>query len=199
MSYKWSKGNPRTSHIVDSAQFNEGHDNYKGALNGNLNRDNLPAGCISRTNLANNWAHKVSVTSFTSGGGYTTAGWGFGGATYDELPAGWNPLANTTMEFKEGMLHIELGGIISIYKDWDHLGAKMVDFKITYNGMDVCFSPQYSQSIMPVYAVADTVVAEGSADIRIFYRITPARGEDLENKPWFYFTGGSLLLINRYR
>ena len=97
------------------------------------------------------------------------------------------------------MLHIELSGFYSIHKDYDNYGAKIAELKITYNGMDICLSPHYCQSVGPVYIVTDTVCAEGAADIKVYWRLTPAKGEDPIDLPWCYFAGGSMLLINRYR
>tara|TARA_Y100001973_G_C5129844_1_gene297138 strand:+ start:420 stop:1031 length:612 start_codon:yes stop_codon:yes gene_type:complete len=203
MSYKWSKGEPLTSNITDATMFNEAHDNYKGALNGNLNRDNIPQQSVNRAELKNNAAHAVSLTYFNMTDGayqaYPTSSTGFRGFTYKQYQSGWQPLTSVSGTLKEGILHIELSGIISIYKDFDNYGCKIADLKVTYNGMDVCISPQYSQSIMPVHAVADVACAEGAADIRVFWRLTPPYSKDEWFRPWIYFTGGSLLLINRYR
>ena len=200
MSYKWAKGEPLAANITDATGFNETHDNYKGALNGNLNRDNIPQQSVNRAELKNNAAHAVSLTYFNmASGGYTTVGQGFRGFTYEQYEGGWYEIGSVTGTLKEGMLHIELSGFVSIHKDYDNYGAKIADFKVTYNGMEVCLSPQYCQSIMPVYAVSDTVCAEGTATLKVYWRVTPPNGEDAYDLPWLYFAGGSLLLINRYR
>ena len=64
MSFKWTPTQARTSNIVDSSQFNESYRAYKGALNGSLDRSNLPNASIDRTRLANNFAHKIDVSNF---------------------------------------------------------------------------------------------------------------------------------------
>ena len=200
MSFKWTPTQARTSNIVDSSQFNESYRAYKGALNGSLDRSNLPNASIDRTRLANNFAHKIDVSNFNdTAGGYVTAGVGFRGFNYGQYQSGWQPLHSRSVTCKEGLLHIEVSGFVSVYKGGDYNNTRIAEFKVTCNGLDVAFSPEYGQNIMPIYIVADFPVSEGSNEIRLYRRLTPAEDTDPKNKPWVFSAGGSLLLINRYR
>ena len=207
MSFKWTPTQARTSNIVDSSQFNESYRAYKGALNGSLDRSNLPHASIDRTRLANNFAHKVNVSNFNdTAGGYNVAGVGFRGFNYEQYQSGWQFLHSQSLTCKEGMLHIEMSAFVSVYKIDLSLPATPAIFKdtvaqfmITYNGMNICLSPEYGQPIMPVYMVAAIPCSEGNNDVRIYRRLTPAADYDDKNKPWVFTAGGSLLLINRYR
>lgn len=200
MSFKWTPAQPRSANIVDSTQVNDSYTTYKGALNGSLDRTNLPHASIGRTQLANNFAHKVSVSNFgDTAGGYVTAGLGFRGYTYKQYQSGWSPIHSQSIDCKEGMLHIEVSGIAAVYKGRDYYTCKIANFKITVNGLDVAFSADYGQNIMPIYMVADIPCAEGANEVRLYRRLTPADTLDPKDKPWIFTDGGSLLLINRYR
>ena len=212
MTLKWSEGEPRSNNIVDAGQINKAYDSYKGAFNGALNRDNIPANSISAQHTKDGAFHQCTlVTPITMDQG--TDPWENAG---DELgPNGWKPSSyqggwykahSSSLNVKEGMLHVELMGyccynmVNTMRSTSEQRGSTYGgEFRIHVNGVEVVRSPLYTYIIHPVHVVADIPIAGGNKTVEVFWRqdvTPPQQGMDT----WtFYFAGMQLFIMNRFR
>ena len=209
MTFKWTERQPIAGNIVNADSVNESYDSYKGALNGNLGRDNLPHDVVDHRHLKPAAAYQTAVYDFSMADGdhvNTPTVLGPQGWTRDKFQAGWYEATSQTVSLKEGMLHIEVMGVC-FYNNFDSTvvsGAQYgrvfaARFKVHVNGVEVLVSPDYSHIIQPVHIVADVPVAGGSTQVDVFWTISPLRGAYASDRCEFYFGSMQLFLMNRYR
>jgi hypothetical protein len=224
MSYKWTEGEPRSANIDDGEEFNRGYEQYKGTLNGNLNRDNISHRSVDFARTKDNAFHKVggffaSAASswFLEGGEFVNnTTWPeasspsntptFPGWTRKQYGGGWEHTKRVTLSgVKEGMLKVELHGWVQSSHILDNFKETGVEFKIAINGVDVVQTPIYYQHVCPIHAFVDVPVATGSVDADVYWRAETIgsnnlwANHDTSGAEFIYFSGMTILLINRYR
>ena len=205
MSYRWTEGHLRDANIVDEDEFNREYNNYKGMVNGGLDRDNLPANSVGEDHLR---AGAFLIYDLSSPNdlmvqdlGSTTSSSPL--ITFNEVTSGWvhNSTQKTSVTTQEGMLHID-------FCCWFNLeqkspgrtpGNRWVQMGILLNNNFIAKTNKiwsYAGNVNMSIAVP---VASGPQQIHIAWRAqSPETGAGGTVKS-FAYNGGQMLLINRYR
>ena len=221
MSFKWTEAHLRSQNIVDSGEFDTGYNALKGAINGGLDRENLQNVSITDAQLAPD-----AFLSYATKEGIRAqlplereeAGQGnfIYGKTYNVYGGGWvtNTAQKLTKRFTEGMLHLE-------FNAWYYLnnasqdssatgGSKILSgrwcrFALSVDNVVVCESHELWQNIGTVHLVTDVPITTGTHEISVSWAL-PGYDDgygtvypQMKNEPLFYYDGGTILAINRYR
>lgn len=220
MSFKWTEGDHRPGNIVDADEFNTSFNNTKGEINGGLDRENLPNGSVSNEELdstalvkyvvvSNIRAQDTSVLDLHWGdtaGGPNAFQQDYHAISYNTYAGGWktNPAYSIGVSgpelFQEGMLHIEFNCWYWLRNHFANGGFQIWgQFQILVDGTPVVTGDRQYQNVGQVHLVADVPISTGSHSIQVRWRITPWPGSGSMDDPVFYYDGGQLTAINRYR
>jgi hypothetical protein len=228
MAFKWTEGQHRSGNILDADEFNTSFNAFKGEINGGLDRENLPNASVSNDELAPNAFVKYAVQTgirLQGTGVYTARFLNNAGANIDQTfrainyntyAGGWrtNEAQKINKLFQEGMLHIEYNGW---YWLRNHLATANVgrstdflqiwcQFELTLDGNPVATSGYHYQNVGQMHLVADVPISTGKHEIALRWRISPNEDPNLVvtptvalSRPIFYYDGGQITVVNRYR
>jgi hypothetical protein len=231
MAFKWTEGEHRSGNIVDADEFNTSFNAFKGEINGGLDRENLPNGCISNEELASNAMVKYAVKPgiklqdevaaradwLDNSGGDNHHAF-FKCTNYNNYSGGWktNNAQKINTLFQEGMLHIEYNGWYWLRNHvatpnansrHDHLQI-WCQFELVVDGNAVVTSGRHYQNVGQVHLVVDVPISTGNHEIAIRWRFSanPDANQTITmaptailSRPIFYYDGGQITVINRYR
>ncbi|RMG57357.1 MAG: hypothetical protein D6722_25120 [Bacteroidetes bacterium] len=185
-------------------EFNNQFNAMVQTLNGSLDRENLPTSCIGRGELATRAAWRGSITDglMLDSSYYDSLTSGYEGVDYDLYHGGWVTHSTApSMACKEGMLHVE-------FNCWAwHESSSVVGsadmyfrFQLVIPGLGVIAqSDKIYTHMTSVFLVSDIPVTQGSHSVQIQWLCpSPDSGASLTQR-FFWWEGGSLLMINRYR
>lgn len=214
MPFKWTDAQTRQANIVDTETFDKAYNPVKGVINGGLDRDNLPNGSIGPSHLSPKAFVKYALrqdillqnssvlsTPISTGGqqDYVAIG-------YNAYAGGWrtNTAQPLTSSFKEGMLHIEFNcwywlsnaGVLNLGSQ--NRFEATVEFRVLLDGSPVIQSGKFWKNIGQVHLVTEIPVPTGDHTLEIAWQMTSRNGRPLTDA-MFYYDGGALLTINRYR
>jgi len=231
MAFKWTEGEHRSGNILDVEEFNTSFNAFKGEINGGLDRENLPNGCISNEELSPKALVKYSVKSgmrmqdvveaqaeWRDNSGANPEFEDFICTNYNNYSGGWktNNAQKLTSLYQEGMLHIEYNGwywLINHIADdaTNRTGETLAgwcQFQIVLDGNPIITGGRSYQNVGQIHLVVDVPIATGNHDILLRWRFmpnpdpsmatVPTSGNDLA-RPIFYYDGGQITVINRYR
>ncbi len=222
MAFKWTEGDHVTSNIVDATEQNASFNNLKGEMNGGLDRENLPNGAFTSATFHQKAFQKYALVPNVrlQNSQILTAHWESEPAGPNETQAiraishntyggGWrtNGAHFIETEFEEGMLHLEFNCWYWVYNstaDGDFL--KTAQFQILLDGSSVVRSGALFQNVGQAHLVADIPISKGSHKIELqwrtsaFYDVSVGSANPVViGDPVFYYDGGQLLALNRYR
>jgi hypothetical protein len=212
MAYKWTEGDARSGNILDVDEFNSSFNNVKGEINGGLDRENLPNNSIGDAALAPNAFIKYAVVpniklqgdetkslTWAGGAGATV---NYKAISYNSYSGGWrtNSAQSVNDIFQEGMLHLE-------FNCWYYLNNHAsggdwqlwCQFQILVDGSPVVTADRQYQNVGQVHIAADVPVSTGKHLIQIRWRVSAMLGGMPIDNAIFYYDGGQLLVLNRYR
>lgn len=215
MAFKWTEGDHVTSNIVDATEQNASFNNLKGEMNGGLDRENLPNSSVSNDELhqsafvkyavaANMRAQATSVLDLhwgDSAAGPNTFQQEYIAIDFNTYTGGWrtNPAYSIESLFQEGMLHLEFN---CWYWLSNHLANGTIQgwcqFQIVVDGTPVVSGDKQYQNVGQSHLVVDIPISTGQHKVELRWRIKPWNGRDMTD-PIFYYDGGQLLALNRYR
>lgn len=225
MAFKWTEGDHVTSNIVDATEQNASFNNLKGEMNGGLDRENLPNESVSNDELHQSAFVKYAVRTGVRAQNTTTsdATWTDGvtpiaqkvrAINYNRYSGGWRTNTANTVQtlFQEGMLHIEfncwywLRNHFATQSFATRNGSKPIwaQFQVLVDGTPVCTTGMLWQNVGQVHAVADVPISTGQHEVSIRWRTAAWPGEapsgaPVKASPVFYYDGGQITVINRYR
>lgn len=220
MAFKWTEGDHVTSNILDVDKFNTSFNAFKGEINGGLDRENLPNGSISNEELAPNAMVKYVVVPNIRAQDTTTANLSWdnnaGGTvltqqiqaiTHNTYSGSWktNPAYNINTLFQEGMLHLEFNcWYWSFNSPAGGAFLRTVQFQVLLDGAVVIRSGMHLQNVGQVHLVTDVPISTGNHKIELRWRCSAFTSTGGNNPvtisdPVFYYDGGQLTAINRYR
>tara|TARA_Y100001973_G_C5208218_1_gene343289 strand:+ start:9070 stop:9747 length:678 start_codon:yes stop_codon:yes gene_type:complete len=225
MSFKWTPSQLQTDNVTDVDAFNERYGQLKSELNGSMGRDQLPERSITTAMLKSGSFYRFKREKLRLQDPYRaepTPGLSFPGCQYSKYSGGLVRSNSYTFDCVEGMLHIEASLCFylqhstmadpEIYwttiKDMQPYGQ----FQLLVNSVQVV-SPEFKvwQRGGTVYMVGDIPVSDGDQTIQFFWGARPPGEVDYlktgasgkwtsrTDEPVFFFDGGTLLLINRFR
>ena len=224
MAFKWTEGDHVTSNIVDADQFNSSFNNVKGEINGGLDRENLPNGSISNEELSPNAFVKYAIVTGVraqntevllqrqqhdnSGVILST---NLRAISHNTYTGGWitNTAQNIESVFQEGMLHVEFNCWYWLLNALagGNTSLKTLQFRLLFDNMPIADSGIQMQATGQVHIVTDIPVSTGQHKIEIQWKTTAFNGvgsafvvnPTVPITPMFYYDGGQILVVNRYR
>jgi len=185
MAFKWTEGNHRAGNILDVDEFNGSFNNFKGEINGGLDRENLPNSSVSNDELDSTAFVKYAVkkgiriqntglytaTYFSDNGFPTDPAFNqpFRSINYNTYSGGWktNEAQKMNKLFQEGMLHIEYNGWYWLrnHLATDNSGRSpdalqiWCQFELTLDGNPVVTSGRHYQNVGQIHLVADVPIS----------------------------------------
>jgi len=206
MSYKWTEGYLRDKNLVDEDEFNREYNNHKGAINGGLDRDNLPVDSVGEDHLKAGafLAYDLSSPNDLMVQGLGTLSSSPAFSTWDDRLSGWvhNTSQKSTVTTQEGMLHIDFCCWFSMLTN----SPAHVSLENRWAQMGILLNNNFIVKTNKLWSYAGNVniniavpVASGPQQVHIAWRSeAPPSGSTMSNGS-FAYGGGQLLLINRYR
>lgn len=202
-------GHVRPLNIIDGEEFDNIYNTYKGIINGGMDRESIPENALDQTKFQDYafhqyWQAYVKLPEERiSLWNEVIPNTNVDGITFLTYVGGWE--ANTVYPLKvttvEGALHVEFNcwywfdnDVISgnVSGDW-------AQFQILVNSNVVAETHYLYQRMGTVHLVADVPVATGPQEIKVAYKLPSRNSTSATNVQFFYFAGGNLLAINRYR
>jgi hypothetical protein len=229
MSYKWDNSYVENLDIVDSRQFDNGFNNLVGAVNGGLDRENLPNSCIQPSQIVpksvaianiNRLNYESNTTAATASSywnalAFTTRGNNLCGITYSNIQGGESNItaATTKVDCEEGMLSINwkcmqwINSHITKFNPGGGYTAdssmKAVYWIIKVDGNVVAQSRNYWMNWSNVKLECSVPISKGNHEIRVEYNFANATERDFQviydNTPIFHWWGGTIFTLNRLR
>jgi len=229
MAFKWTEGDHRSANILGVDEFNTSFNSTKGEINGALDRENLPNASVSNEELSPKALVKYAVRSgvklqpevaaradwLDSGGGDNHFAF-FKSINYNNYSGGWisNDAQKLSTRFEEGMLHIEYNGWYwlrnhlatgATHRTSNHLQI-WCQFELALDGNAIVVSGRHYQNVGQVHLVADIPVSTGNHEISLRWRCSPNPDHSITlaptagaSRPIFYYDGGQITVVNRYR
>jgi len=160
----------------------------------------------------------LETATWDDGGGGGAITQQFRCTNYNNYAGGWvtNNGQKLTSLYQEGMLHIEYNGwywlrnhiaTTNVGRTNTHL-AGWCQFELILDGSPIVTSGRHYQNVGQIHLVTDVPVATGNHEIALRWRFSanpdpttvtaPTSGSELA-RPIFYYDGGQITVINRYR
>jgi hypothetical protein len=205
MPYKWTEGYLRGSNLVDEDEFNREYNGYKGVINGGLDRDNLPADSVGEDHLVSGAFLSCNLSSgddlMVQGLGTSSSSSPF--ITFNDRTSGWvhNTSQKTVITAKEGMLHIDFCCWFNLEQKSPgrNPGNRWAQMGILLNNNFILKTNRIWNYAGNVNINVAVPVASGPQQIHVAWRAQgPESGATLSLAS-FTYSGGQLLVINRYR
>jgi len=205
MSYRWSEGYIRDSNIVDSDEFNQEYNNYKGVINGGLDRDNLPSNSIGQDQLKTGafLAYNLSSPNDLMVQGLGTSSSSSAFITFNDRTSGWvhNVNQKTSFTAQEGMLQVDFCCWFNLEQKspgrnpgnrWAQMGIVLNNNFIAKTNRIWTYAGNVNMSIA-------VPVASGPQEVHIAWRAQSPESGATMTLSSFTYSGGQLLILNRYR
>ena len=220
MSFVWTDAHIKDKNIIDSSEFDTGYNALKGTINGGLDRENIQNDSVGTDHL-----RQDSFLSYAVKEGVRCQGplerreACFGnfilGKTYNLYNGGFvtNSAQKLSKRFIEGMLHIE-------FNSWYYLNNQSSDntatadkfvsgrwclFTLNIDNVEVSRSEKLWSNVGTVRLIADIPITTGVHEVTVSWQATGYIGgygttmPAMKSEPLFYYDGGTILAINRYR
>ena len=205
MSYKFDAGYVENLDIVDGRQFDNTLNNLVGAVNGGLDRENLPSGCVQPTQILSQNVAKCNVnrlnyetattaatgTSYWNAFGFSPRGNNLCGILYSAMQGGQTNVqaAVSNIDCEEGMLQVTWKCAQWINSHLTNFNAgggsptsvyslKGVYWQIKVDGNVVCNSRQYYMNWSNVKLECAVPVSKGNHEVRVEYNFANATDRD---------------------
>lgn len=229
MAYKWDAGFVENLDIVDGRQNDNNINNLVNAVNGGLDRENLPANCIQPTQIVSQNVAKCTVArnlyeSNTTRADPVTSYWwtisntrgnGIAGITYSSMQGGQTNVQahSQNVSCEEGMLSITwkcqhwINSHLTVYDPGggftDRYSLKSVYWIIKVDGNIVYSSSAYYANWGNVLLECTVPISKGTHEVRVEYNFVNASDRDFtviySNTPVYHWWGGTLFTNNRLR
>lgn len=229
MAYKWDAGYVENLDIVDGRQFDNTLNNLVGAVNGGLDRENLPSNCIQPTQIVSQNVAKCTVdrlnyeentdaaagSSYWTSLGFATRGNNLCGILYSSMQGGQTNVeaAVTNIDCEEGMLQITwkcaqwINSHLTVYNAGggftSRYSLKGVYWQIKLDGNIVLNSRSYFMNWSNVKLECAVPVSKGNHEVRVEFNFANATEQDFntiyDNTPVFHWWGGTIFTTNRFR
>ena len=210
MPFKWTEAQTRQANIVDAGAFDKAYNPIKGVINGGLDRENLPDGSVGDSHLSPKAFIKyasrqdihlqgASLRSLPNSAG-VVANRDYVAIGFDTYTGGWvtNSAQGLTSLFQEGMLHVEFNSWYWLSNHPISNGANRVRFRVLLDGNPIMETGMLFQNVGQIHLVGDFPIPTGSHTLEISWEIVGDRRRP-QTDAVFYYDGGSLLALNRYR
>lgn len=210
--------------ILEPIDFDKTYDKQKELVNGGLDRENLPEEGFGKDQFLQHSFMRHYQTYFKMEEEYVTTTMPSGltpndltlktaGTSYAKYAGGWIDTTNDRYklqaELKEGMCQIEMnvwafmnkpnaGGYFNSGTNSD---ISWFQFQLVFNGSVVAETDRVHKCAATIHIMANVPCSAGPCEVKVRWRHNGRpNGPYYElGAPLFYYSGGNLLLINRYR
>lgn len=207
MPHKWDTGFVSSKDVVDARQYDNSFNNLAGAVNGGLDRENLPNSCISPTRIVAQSVAKCTIdrlnyeanttaatgASYWNTAGYHERGNNLCGILYSDMQGGQTNIeaATSSVDTEEGMLSITWKcqqWINSHLVYYDAGGGpftarysmKGVYWQIKLDGNIVLSTTSYYQNWGNVLLECAVPVSKGTHEVKVEYNFANATERDYD-------------------
>jgi len=203
------QGELRAKNILDSEEYNKIYNSQVEVINGGMDRENLPDNSYTDVKFQDYAFHQYwqeyvklpedRVTEYDE----VIPNTGWDGLIYENYVGGWeyNVFYPLKIETVEGNLHIEF----NCYYWFDRLAMSgnasgdWVSFEVLLNNNVVAETHFLYQSKGTIHLVASVPVATGPQEINVAFKLPSRNSASTTQTQFFYYSGGNLTAINRYR
>tara|TARA_R100000781_G_scaffold95679_1_gene59794 strand:- start:805 stop:1434 length:630 start_codon:yes stop_codon:yes gene_type:complete len=209
MPFKWTEAQTRQANIVDTETFDKAYNSVKGVINGGLDRENLRDASVGDAHLSpkaflkyalRNDIHIQGATNKTLPNS-TSGARDYVAIGFDTYTGGWktNSAQGLTSLYKEGMLHVEYNGWYWLSnRKMGSAGSNRVMFRVLLDGSPIMETGMLFQNVGQVHLVGDFPIPTGTHTLEVSWQIVGTTDRPVADA-LFYYDGGSLLALNRYR
>lgn len=217
MSFEWTPKDLRTANLLDGREFDAKYNAYKGTINGGLDHMNLPSegGAIQNSHLKTQTFLRYGVSSSLNGQPNkqihlnesfaeqkTVGGLEYFGVTMDVYQGQWVDTDHSfVVNLQEGMLQLHFNCWYWMHVDLSVvLGYPWCQFRIQLNDNTVAYSGRFYRHRGNAHLTVSIPVPQmEAAKITVGWRYPgPGNGGGVDI-PMFWFDGGTVFAINRYR
>jgi len=203
------QGEIRTKNIIDGEEFDKIYNSNAEVLNVGLDRENLPENAFTYDKFQDYAFHQYwqeyvklpesRVTLYDEVIPVTS----WDGLIYENYVGGYetNTFYPVKIETVEGNLHIEF----NCYYWFDRLAmtgnvsGDWVSWQLLLNNNVVAETHFCYQTKGTIHLVASVPVATGPQEIRVAFRLPSRNSASTVQTQFFYYSGGNILALNRYR
>lgn len=226
MGYKFTKNEIEKNTILQSREFDNAVGHFVDAINGGLDRDNVPHGIVDSSKVPNGTFASIKVFSNLNADdseigpdtnydptdptvnplGINTYGYRYGEAPTN---AGGGPITAVSKNIlcEEGMLEISWHCSEMKTQYWsywknhttDKIALKRVLWTIQVDGIKVYSGPYQYEGMWTSIHRCNIPISKGHHDITVSWQVSVQRDDDDQNQVVFNWWGGQLVTINRYR
>jgi hypothetical protein len=203
------QGEIRTKNLIDGEEFDNIYNSHVDVLNAGMDRENLPSTAFTFDKFKDYAFHQYYHTyvkmpeDLIKEYNEVTPNTGWDGMIYEDYVGSWiyNTKYPLNIQAVEGNLHIE-------FNCWywfdqtaitGNTSGDWVQFAVLLNDNVVAETHFLYQSKGQVHLVASVPVATGPQEISIAFKLPSRNSSSTLNTQMFYYSGGNLLAINRYR
>lgn len=202
-------GEIRNKNIIDANEVDTIYTTSTGILNNGMDRENIPDASLPYTkfedyafhqywhtyvkmpeNRIKEWDEVIPVTTLD-------------GLIYDDYVGSWetNEVYPLTVNLVEGELHVE-------FNCWYWMDTTVIAgnasgdwcaFQVLLNNNVIAETHFLYQRWGTIHIVGTVPVATGPGEIKIAFKLPSRNSASTTQRQFFYYSGGNLLSINRYR
>jgi hypothetical protein len=197
MPYKWTEGYQRTNALLDSDEVNREYNNYKNVLNGGIDRENIPLDAVTDLHLKSQAFWSYDLTRGIQPGLST----GVTHITYHTYHGGWrtDPASARTLTLREGMLHVDFSCWFQFVQLHPANEQRWCRFQLLLDNSVIARTGKDYSYVGNVNLSACVPVAGGAHTVDMQWQFTPPAVATAASTDAFFFSGGQLLINNRYR
>ena len=217
MSFEWTPKDLRTANLLDGREFDAKYNAYKGTINGGLDHMNLPSevGAIQNSHLKTQTFLRYGVSSSLNGQPNkqihlnesfaeqkTVSGLVYFGVTMDVYQGQWVDTDHFfAVNLQEGMLQLHFNCLYWMWQANAALDGKpWLQFRIQLNDNTVAYTGRYYRSKGNAHITVSIPVPQmEAATIAVGWRASGPKDAGDVDTPVYWFDGGTVFAINRYR
>lgn len=203
------QGQIRPKNILDGEEYNKIYNTEIEVINGGMDRENLPDSSYTDVKFQDYAFHQYwqeyvklpenRITEYDE----VIPNTGWDGLIYENYVGSWeyNTFYPLKIESVEGNLHIEF----NCYYWFDRLATlgnasgEWVAFELLLNDNVVAETHFLYQTKGTIHLVASVPVATGPQEISVAFKLPSRNSTSVIQTQFFYYSGGNLMCINRYR
>ena len=222
MSFDWTTRDIRSQNLLEGPEFDRQYNEYKGVLNGGLDQMNLPSqsGSLTDTHMEDQsmmryvssndvvaGSNKQLHLNETSAEALAVGGLFFQGVTGNKYQGQWVDGTAIPVSTQEGILQVQFNAWF--WSAWDlsifssptyGVGYPWCQFRIQLNDNTIAETGLIYRGRGNVHIVATVPVPQlVGADLTVGWRFTGPKDQSVNTTPMFWWDGGTIFAINRYR
>ena len=203
------QGEIRNLNIIDGQEFDTIYNGSTSILNNGMDRENLPDKSLAYDKFEDYAFHQYWQTyvkmpeTMIKEWDEVIPNTTLDGMIYNDYVGGYayNEVYPLSVELVEGVLHMEFNCWYWMDKDCITGAASgdWVQFQMLLNNNVVAETHFLYQRWGTIHLVSAVPVATGPAEVKIAFKVPSRNSSSTTDKQFFYYSGGNLLAINRYR